>query len=282
MAFETVAILGGRGMLGSDLTQIARQRGLTVQVYDLPEFDITDPVQIETVVSGCDVIVNCAAYTNVEKAESEQSRADEINGYAVGQLGQAAQKGDVPVLHVSTDFVFDGTKETSYVETDTPNPLSAYGRSKLLGETLLAESGCTYCIVRVEWTYGRNGDNFITKILNAAEIRDSLQVVDDQIGSPTHTLEAAEAICDCLALEKFPTGIFHFAASGFTSRYEMTRFLFSTLNVKTPVKPCKTLDLKTTARRPLNSRFSCEKIQRLLNRRIPSWQDMLTLYAETL
>lgn len=282
MALPTVAILGGRGMLGSDLVQAAEERGFTAQVYDLPEFDITQTEQVEAAVSACDIVVNCAAYTNVEKAESEPDLADEINGHAVGRLGHIAKTAGVPVLHISTDFVFDGTKETPYTEVDAARPISAYGRSKLLGETRLVESGCRFCILRVEWTYGKNGVNFVTKILNAAQTRDSLQVVDDQVGSPTHTLEAAKAVCDCLALEPFAEGLFHFAASGYVSRYDMTRYLLSLMDIRTPVKPCKTADFETAAQRPLNSRFSCVKIERLLDRSIPTWQDMLTSYVETL
>ena len=278
MAFESVTIIGGRGMLGSDLQQEASSRGMAVKVYDMPEFDITDDLQLEKVVAESDVIVNCAAYTNVEKAESEPSLADQVNGYAVGRLGQIAKEANVPVLHISTDFVFDGTEDGSYTETDQTNPISAYGSSKLLGETLLAESGCQYCIVRVQWTYGENGVNFITKILEAAKVRESLKVVDDQIGSPTHTLEAAKAICDCLAMADFPTGLFHFAAGGYVSRYDMTQYLFEKEGVDTPVHPCKTSDFKTAAQRPLNSRFNCEKIQTLLDRTILTWQQMLDNY----
>lgn len=282
MAFGTAAILGGNGMLGSDVAQIARQRGYTVQVYDLSEFDITNQQQVRDMASACNVIVNCAAYTNVEKAESQPELANEINGYAVGRLGQVAKAANIPVLHISTDFVFDGTKKEPYNETDTANPLSAYGRSKRLGEMLLAQSGCECCILRVEWTYGKNGVNFITKILEAAKTRDCVQVVDDQVGSPTHTTEAAKAIGDCLAMASFPTGIFHFAAGGYVSRYEMTRFLFETLNIKTLVKPCKTSDFKTAAQRPLNSRFDCRKIEALLGQKIPDWRKMLKNYLETL
>lgn len=282
MRFARIAIAGGKGMLGSDLVRAAEDRQMMVRVYDLPEFDITNEQHVREMAADADAIVNCAAYTNVEKAESQPELADAVNGYAVGQLGRIAHSRHIPVLHISTDFVFDGTQSDAYTETDLPHPVSAYGRSKLLGETLLAQSGCDYCIIRVQWTYGKNGVNFITKILDAAKTRDSLQVVDDQIGSPTHTLHAAGAICDCLALEAFPKGLFHYAAGGSVSRYAMTTFMFDLLGIKTPVKPCKTADFPMAAQRPLNSRFSCQKIQQLLNRPIPTWQAMLTSYLETL
>ena len=280
MGFASMTILGGRGMLGSDLAACATEREMTVQVYDLPEFDLTDETQVEKVVSQSEVIVNCAAYTNVEKAESEVELANQVNGYAVGRLGRIAAEAGVPVLHISTDFVFDGKKEEAYSETDTTNPVSAYGGSKLLGETLLVESGCEYCIVRVQWTYGKNGTNFITKILAAANTRDELSVVDDQMGSPTHTAEVAKVLCDILGMDTFPTGLYHCAASGYTSRYDMTRFLFEQLGIEAKLEPCKTADFKTAAQRPLNSRFDCTKLETLLGCKMPHWQEMLKNYLE--
>ena len=282
MAFGTVTILGGRGMLAGDLRQVAARRGVKVKIHDLPEFDITDDWQLKKVVAESEVIVNCAAYTNVEKAESDPEMADQVNGFSVGRLGEYAAGYDVPVLHISTDFVFDGAQETPYCETDEPNPINVYGSSKLLGERLLVKSGCEYCIIRVQWTYGKGGVNFITKILKAAKTQESLQVVDDQVGAPTHTAEVARVICDFLERDVFPVGLYHFAAEGSVSRYEMTRFLFETLGIKTSVTPCKTSDFKTAARRPLNSLFCCEKIESLLGRKIPSWQEMLKSYLETL
>jgi dTDP-4-dehydrorhamnose reductase len=252
-----------------------------VRVYDLPEFDITDETQVETVVSQSEAVVNCAAYTNVEKAESDVELANQVNGYAVGRLGRIAAEFKVPVVHISTDFVFDGTKESPYVETDAPNPVSVYGGSKLLGEKLLAESGCEHCILRAQWTYGKHGANFITKILAASEKRDSINVVDDQVGSPTHTAEVAKVIMNLLAMDSFPNGVYHCAAKGYASRYEMTRFLFEHLGVQTKVVPCKTADFKTAAQRPLNSRFDCQKLEKLISRTMPTWQTMLEIYLTT-
>ena len=281
MAFKTITLLGGNGMLGTDLASAAAQRGLAVRVYDLPEFDMTDDKQLEAAVSGSEVIVNCAAYTNVEKAESQPELANQVNGYAVGRLGQIAKDASVPIVHISTDFVFDGTKDEPYVETDATGPISAYGGSKFLGETLLAESGCSYCILRLEWTYGKHGVNFVTKILNAAKERDLLKIVDDQVGSPTHTVEVARVILDLLRMKTFPTGLYHCAARDTVSRYGMTQFLFDTLGVQTKIEPCKTADFKSAAQRPLNSRFDCQKLEALLGRSMLTWQEMLKNYLAT-
>lgn len=270
-------------MLGSDLAAAARQRGWLVHCYDLPEFDITDRGAIQQVVRAGTVVVNCAAYTNVEKAESEPELANRVNGLAVGWLGQAAKSVGAYVLHISTDFVFDGNLDRSYRETDQPNPLSAYGRSKWAGEQALAASGCSHCIVRVQWTYGRHGVHFIKKLLEAASAGKPLKVVEDQIGSPTWTADAAAALCDMLALAQLPQGVYHLAASGYVSRYHMAQFIFQTLGRAVEIAPCKSSDFPTAAKRPLNSCFDCSKLQQLLGRPLRSWQEMLkeflTIYS---
>ncbi|MHC4216024.1 MAG: SDR family oxidoreductase, partial [Planctomycetota bacterium] len=198
MAEERIVILGGRGMLGSDLTALCQQLYDDVAVYDLPDFDITDQEQLRQSIKGANTVINCAAYTNVDGAESESDLAHKVNAEAVGRLGTLAKESGIWVLHISTDFVFDGQLERAYLETDQPNPISSYGRSKLIGEQLLVESGCSNCIMRVEWTYGANGNNFVQKIMQRAKTDGRLKVVDDQIGSPTATIEVAKAICNLL------------------------------------------------------------------------------------
>ncbi|MHC4642364.1 MAG: dTDP-4-dehydrorhamnose reductase [Planctomycetota bacterium] len=270
MAKDTIAILGGRGMLGSDLADICRQQGFGVNVFDLPEFDITNSQQLKQAVSSVDAIVNCAAYTDVDGAESETELAHQVNAEAVGRLGVLAKDEDKWVLHVSTDFVFDGRTDTPYVETDLPNPVNEYGKSKLAGERLLEESGCRYCILRVEWTYGVHGNNFVTKIIQRAKTDKIVKVVDDQVGSPTATTQVAGVICKLVP--KMPTGIFHFANAGYVSRYEMAKFVFDKLSIDVNLMPCKTGDFVSAAVRPLSSRFDCSRIKALLDEPIESWQ----------
>jgi len=265
-----IAILGGRGMLGSDLTSICESQGFRVEVFDLPEFDITDPRQLQEALNAAQMIVNCAAYTNVDGAESQAELAYQVNAEAVGRLGAIARDAGKWVLHISTDFVFDGRSNRPYVETDPPNPVNTYGKSKLAGEQLLAQSGCGHCIVRVEWTYGSAGNNFVTKLIRRAKSHDALKVVDDQIGSPTATTEVAKAICELL--RKRPEGIFHFASAGYVSRYEMARFILDKLSMDVDLLPCKTSEFPSAAARPLNSRFDCSKIASLLREPIELWQ----------
>src|SRR4030042_1235758 len=150
MAKNRIAILGGKGMLGSDLALACQQHRITASVLDLPEFDITNEKHLSDALKDFDVVINCAAYTNVEKAETESELLSTVNAVAVGKLGLAAKKAGVWVLHISTDFVFDGKSDRPYVETAKPNPVNVYGKSKLAGEKLLLESHCRYCIMRVE------------------------------------------------------------------------------------------------------------------------------------
>jgi len=268
-----IAILGGRGMLGTDLTNICEQHRFDVKVFDLPEFDITDSRQPKQALNGAQIIVNCAAYTNVDGAESEAELAYQVNAEAVGRLGALAKEADAWLLHVSTDFVFDGRLNKPYVETDTPNPINEYGRTKLAGEQLLSQSGCRHCILRVEWTYGSAGSNFVTKLIQRAKAHKTLKVVDDQIGSPTATTEVAKVICKLLRSR--PQGIFHFASAGYVSRYEMAKFIFDKLSMDVNLLPCKTADFASAAARPLNSRFDCSKIKALLDEPIEPWQGPL-------
>ncbi len=270
MAKEVVAVLGGRGMLGTDVAKLYDRQGFAVRVFDLPEFDITDPRQLKGVVDLADAVINCAAYTNVDGAEGEAGVAYEVNAAAVGRLGELAGAAGKWVLHVSTDFVFDGQSQEPYRETDTPNPINEYGRTKLAGERLLMESGCRSCIVRVEWTYGLAGNNFPAKLLERTKSGGQVKVVDDQFGSPTATAEAAKAMC--ALLRQKPEGIFHFASEGYASRYEVAKFIFDRLGVDIKLLPCKTSDFVSPARRPLNSRFDCSKIKNLLDEPIRPWQ----------
>jgi dTDP-4-dehydrorhamnose reductase len=277
---NTVAILGGRGMLGTDLTNACRQQGFDVKIYDLPEFDITDEQQLGKNIDDVETIVNCAAYTNVDGAEREKESAYQVNAAAVGRLGVFVKQTGAWLLHISTDFVFDGRLNRPYRETDTPNPINEYGKTKLAGERLLSRSGCRHCILRVEWTYGSAGNNFVAKLVQHATVGNALKVVDDQIGSPTATTEVAGVICKLL--QKKPEGIFHFASDGYVSRYEMAKFVFDKLSMSVSVLPCKATDYPAPAARPLNSRFDCSRIKALLGDPIEPWQGPLERFLRQL
>lgn len=276
---EKIVLLGAKGMLGSDLFSLCAENN-NITPLDLPEFDITDKSSLEKILQDASIVVNCAAYTDVEKAESQAELAYKVNAEAVGNLAKIAHKKNIYVIHISTDFVFDGKKQTPYIETDPPNPINSYGKSKLEGEKLLAENHNLYAIIRVQWTYGKNGNNFVKKLISLCRSKSSLNVVDDQFGSPTWTQEAAKVIREFIA--KKPQGLFHYAAAGFTSRYEMAKFTFGRLKINTEIVPCKSDKFPAAAQRPASSRFCCDKIQSLLDKPIELWQKPLERFLKTI
>ena len=280
MAKQVVAILGAGGMLGTDLVAVCEERGIVAQAYDLPAFDITDSAQLRQALNGADAAINCAAYTNVDRAETETALAHRVNAEAVGQLGALARDAGTWVLHFSTDFVFDGRLDRPYVETDEPNPINEYGKSKLAGEQRLVESGCSCCIVRIEWTYGVHGKNFVTKVIERAGKAGGLKVVDDQVGSPTATTEVAALACTLL--QKKVEGLFHFASAGYTSRFEVAQFILQQCAPQTKLSACRSSDFATPAQRPLNSRFDCDKIRALLGKPIRPWREALESFLRRL
>lgn len=270
----------GNGMLGSELAAMAAANGWELSVYDLPEFDLTNREQLRQAVNSADCVVNCAAYTNVDKAESEKDLCMAVNARALSPLGELAAAADKYVVHISTDFVFGDIQDTPQTETDQPRPLNVYGTSKLAGEQNLLNSGCACAVIRVQWTYGRNGNNFISKILELARKLPRLKVVDDQYGSPTWTGDIAYAIMDFLN-NKYQ-GLYHFAASGFTSRFDVAGEIIRHFGLKTELTPCKSTDFQTPAARPHNSRFDCSKIDRILSFRRPDWRQSLQEFLNKL
>ncbi|OHB52563.1 MAG: dTDP-4-dehydrorhamnose reductase [Planctomycetes bacterium GWF2_41_51] len=275
---DKIVLLGAKGMLGSEVRSLYAEENL--KTFDLPEFDITDFAQLQKAVDNANVIINCAAFTDVEKAESQYDLAYKVNAEAVENLAKIAAEKNIYVIHISTDFVFDGKKDSPYEETDTPRPINAYGRSKLEGELLLMENHQNCGIIRVQWTYGKNGNNFISKLISLSKQRDSLKVVDDQFGSPTWTQEAAKVIH--IFAENKHRGLFHYAAAEYASRYEVAKFAFGKLELKTEIIPCKSDEFKSAAARPANSRFCCDKIQSLLDKPIEMWQKPLERFLKTI
>lgn len=264
-------------MLGTEIAELFSDA--RIKICDLPDFDITNENQLSSVLIDCDIVINCSAFTDVEKAESQRNMAFKVNVEAVGSLAKIARKKNIYVIHISTDFVFDGNKKDAYTETDLPNPINVYGQSKLAGEKLLAQYHNFYSIIRLQWTYGKNGNNFISKLISLLKHKDSLKVVDDQFGSPTATKEAARVIKEFVVRK--PVGLFHYAAMGKASRYEVAQFAFEKLKIKTKLVACKTNEFKTAAQRPLNSCFCCDKIQAVLTGPIEHWQKPLERFLGT-
>lgn len=285
---QRLALIGANGMLARKVRELAPDH-YELHGLDLPDFDITDRDCVTTVLTRLapDVIVNCAAYTNVDGAENDEALALRVNGDGPGHLALVAKQLGATLVHVSTDYVFDGGKTTPYEEDDPVAPMSAYGRSKLVGEQRVLASGLArYYLVRTSWLYGPGGKNFVETIIRLATERDELRIVADQIGSPTYTADLATAIFTLLATgeEPAPPGVYHFANEGQTSWYEFACAIVALMRqqgMPTAVQrivPIRTADYPLPARRPAYSVFSKEKFKRATGSAIPDWRASLAAY----
>jgi dTDP-4-dehydrorhamnose reductase len=275
-----IAIVGAAGQLGRALTLAfaGRAAPLTRAQVDLTHID--DAIAtIERTHPDC--VVNAAAYTNVDGAESEPELAFKVNGFAPGHLARWCSDRSLPFVHFSTDYVFSGTGDVPWNETDIPDPINAYGRSKLEGERQVAAAGGLSLIFRTSWVYDASGRNFLTTILRLARERDTLSIVDDQWGAPTYAAHLAAGVAKALdrasATATFPSGIYHMCNGGEISWYgfataivEGARTRGESLTVRS-VRPISTSDYPTAAKRPLNSRLCTAEIERAFDVRLPDW-----------
>ncbi|PKQ29587.1 MAG: dTDP-4-dehydrorhamnose reductase [Actinobacteria bacterium HGW-Actinobacteria-10] len=279
-----VLIAGANGMLGSALQRVLRERGVEFVAPAERDFDITDEDAVGRVTGGFaasgrsgarGLLVNAAAFTNVEAAEDDRELAYRVNEYGARVLATAARDNSLQFVHVSTDFVFDGTKETPYSETDDPNPLSVYGASKLAGETAVLNLFPDALIVRTAWVYGPGGVNFPVKIMAAAQERESLQVVTDEIGSPTYTVDLAAGILELVGAQA--SGLYHLAGAGSCSRYELASEILRLSGRTTRLEPVTSDVFPTRAARPGNSVLDCSKAA-AMGVTLPGWHDGLSRF----
>src|SRR3984893_11657773 len=253
-------VTGAAGMLGQDLTHAATSAGHDLVALSRGELDITDEAAVREAVARAraEVVVNCAAWTDVDGAESSASAALEVNGSGAGNVARAAAEAGAWTLHVSSDYVFDGLKGEPYVESDPTRPLSQYGHSKLAGELAVAEGAPeAHTIVRSSWLFGIAGKSFPGTILRLASERDELTVVDDQVGCPTFTGHLAVALLQ-LASERVP-GVLHVAAAGECSWFEFAREIVASAGTSCEVKPGTTAELGRPAPRPAYSVLRSER-----------------------
>jgi len=221
-------------------------------------------------------IINPAAYTAVDKAESEPTLAHAINAEAPRILGEEARNVGATVIHFSTDYVFDGTKSTPYLEDDATNPLGVYGASKLAGEQALAATGAAHIILRTSWVYGATGSNFLLTILKLAAERPELRIVADQVGAPTWSRDLATLTTQIINAPSVPSGIYHATNQGETTWHGFATEALRLANSHTTLIPTPTSAYPTPARRPANGRLNCDKLDRTFGRRLPDWQQSLT------
>jgi len=269
-----ILVIGANGMLGRDLMALLGSRARGVDIDDI---DITDLQSTERVVRAVhpSVVINCAAYTDVDGCEANVENAMQVNGEGVAHLALATRTIGARLVQVSTDYIFDGAKGSPYLEEDPPHPLSVYGESKLAGE-LNAAFNPEHLIVRTQWLYGLHGKNFVETMLRLATEKNEVTVVDDQIGSPTWTVDLGRAII--ALIDSGCTGIYHAANAGFCSWNGFARAIFQESGVDIPVHGMTTEQLNRPAARPLYSTLDCAKLERDTGFRPQPWHDGLLSY----
>ncbi len=289
-----ILLTGKNGQVGWELQRTLAPLGEVVAV-DQQEMDLVDPVSVRKIIREIrpGLIVNAAAYTAVDKAESEPDLAMAINGVAPGIMAEEAKRLNAAIVHYSTDYVFNGSKKSQYSEDDIPNPLNVYGKTKLAGEQAIQAVGVPHLILRTSWVYGAHGKNFLLTILRLARERSELKIVDDQIGAPTWSRMLAEVTAQMLSQFYPPasgasvsvadiSGLYHVVSSGLTSWYGFARKILEiessrTARVVPKLIPIPTIDFPLPARRPLNSGMSIEKLKHVCGLVLPAWEESLLL-----
>jgi len=275
----TILVTGGNGQLASCIKDVEKQYDdLNIIYTDHLELDICNLNQIQTFFKSnpqIDYCINCAAYTAVDKAETESEKAFEINAIGAKNLAQVCNDHDAILIHVSTDFVFDGEKNEPYTETDVANPISVYGASKLQGEVEIQQALKEYFIIRTSWLYSEYGNNFMKTMLRLAETRDGISVVSDQIGTPTYTGDLAEIIIQIINTKTEKYGIYHYSNEGVASWFEFAKEIFKLTKNKTKVNPIPSIEYLTSAKRPKYSVLDKKKIIDVFKIDIPFWRDSL-------
>jgi dTDP-4-dehydrorhamnose reductase len=268
-------VTGAAGMLGSDVVTAATAAGHDVVAFARADLDITDPTAVRAAVAGADAVVNCAAWTDVDGAEAHEAQATAVNGDGAGHLAAAAAATGAHLVHVSSDYVFDGLASEPYAEDAATGPAGAYGRSKLAGEQAIAAAGGSAAIVRSAWLFGRHGRNFVATMLRVGGERDAVAVVDDQIGCPTWTGHLAPALV--AIAEARLTGVMHVAGAGACSWFDLARATCERAGVDCEVRPQSTAALDRPAPRPA---FSVLRSTRREVPVLPAWSEGLAGYLE--
>ncbi len=282
-----ILVTGANGQLGNEMRIVSKNSSDRYIFTDVEELDILDRKAVMDCVrrEKIEVIVNCAGYTNVEKAEDEPALAEKLNATAVGYLAEACKDNDATLIHISTDYVFGGNEgNTPRTETEPANPTGAYGRSKLLGERAIEKVGCKHIIIRTAWLYSEFGNNFVKTMRKLTAERDSLKVVFDQVGTPTYALDLAKVIEVFIeklknANGQWPTAnsLYNFSNEGVTSWYDFAKEICELSGNKCDIQPCHSDEFPSKVKRPSYSVLDKTKIKKELNITIPYWKESLKI-----
>ncbi|MCM1024801.1 MAG: dTDP-4-dehydrorhamnose reductase [Roseburia sp.] len=277
-----ILVTGVRGQLGYDVVKELNSRGIETVGVDIEEMDITDGVSVNRVIreAGVDAVIHCAAYTAVDAAEEHEELCRRVNVDGPRNIALVCKELDIPMVYISTDYVFSGKGDRYWEPGDEREPQSVYGRTKYEGELAVQELLEKYFIVRIAWVFGINGKNFVKTMLNLSKNHDTVRVVNDQFGSPTYTYDLAKLLADMVATEKY--GVYHATNEGVCSWYEFACAIFEEAGIDMTVVPVTTEEYGASANRPANSRMSKEKLTEYGFRRLPDWRDALRRYIAAL
>lgn len=278
-----VLITGANGQLGGEFQRYLQRTGsYQIVALDKKKLDVSDFSVVLEALSyhKPDIVLNCSAYNLVDKAEEDFDTAFKVNATGVKNLAFSCRKNNALLVHYSTDYIFDGTKENLYTEDDTPNPINNYGRSKLLGERFLAEQTNRFLLFRVSWVFGKGKQNFLYKLAEWSKKSHILKIVCDQISVPTYTEDIVKFTM--LAIENGLKGIYHLTNSGYGSRYEVARYFMERLGWDGLILPVSSGYFPTPARRPYFSAMSSIRLSKILGRHLPDWRDAIDRFVRTM
>ena len=275
-----VLVTGVKGQLGYDVVKELEKRGMEAVGVDIEEMDITDEGSVEKVIGEAapDAVIHCAAYTAVDAAEDNVELCRKVNADGPRNIANMCKKLDIPMIQISTDYVFDGMGEQVWQPDDKREPVSVYGQTKYEGELAVQNTLEKYFIVRIAWVFGVNGKNFVKTMINLGKTRDKLTVVCDQFGSPTYTYDLAKLLVDMIQTDKY--GVYHATNEGFCSWYEFACEIFKQAGIQVEVAPVTSDQYPTKAKRPFNSRMSKDKLEENGFERLPEWKDALSRYLK--
>lgn len=280
----TILVTGASGQLSQCIKKYLPQNtSFEFLFYDSERLDITSKSNVEQIFSEHDLewCINCAAYTNVDKAETDIEAAEKVNITGVQNLAQACKKRKTKLIHISTDFVFNGAHNKAYTEEDPPDPVNIYGKTKLHGEREIASALDAYFILRTSWLYSEFGHNFLNTMLRLAKEKDELQIVDNQIGTPTYAGDLAQFIIELIKTKSTAYGLYNYSNEGVASWYDFAKSIFEIGEVKIDVHPIPSDSFPTAARRPVFSVLDNAKIKRVFNMSPPYWRDSLMACFES-
>ena len=277
-----ILVTGVKGQLGYDICRILNTRGIENRGVDIEDFDITDASATKAYIEAYhpDAIIHCSAYTAVDKAEDNVELCTKVNAEGPANIASAAVAVGAKMMYISTDYVFPGTGDRFYLPDDETGPLSTYGKTKLMGEEAVKAASKRHFIVRISWVFGINGANFVKTMLRLSETKTDLNVVADQIGSPTYTYDLAKLLCEMIVTERY--GTYHATNEGTCSWAEFAAEIMRQANKDTQIHPIPSSEYPTRAIRPLNSRMSKDKLVENGFSRLPDWKDALTRFLAEL